>query len=74
MKTQTNTLYNTTGSSRTFSGVVNPQSEDNKLSIFDDYNVNEVQTKTKPKGLNNYLFNIMSEATNNENSIFNPNF
>lgn len=68
------TLYNTTNGKRTFSGEINPQSKENKISIFDDWNVNEMQTKTKPKGINNYLFSIMSEATKNEDSIFNTNF
>ena len=64
-------LYTNNNGKRTFSGVINPANNDNKLSLYDDYNVNEVQTKTKPKGINNYLFKIMSEATNTENSIFN---
>lgn len=55
---------------RTFSGVVNPHNKENKYSLFDDYNVNEVQQPTKPKGINAYLFNIMKEATNTENNLF----
>lgn len=64
-------LYDTTNGKRTFSGVVNPWSKEDKISLFDDYNVEEVTQPTKPKGINNYLFNIMAEATNNENSLFN---
>jgi len=63
-------LYNTTNGKRTFSGEINPANNEDKLSLFDAYNVNEVQTKTKPKGINNYLFTIMSEATNTENELF----
>lgn len=55
---------------RTFSGVVNPMNQGNKISLFDEYNVNEIQQKTTPKGINKYLFKIMSEATNTENDIF----
>ena len=67
-------LYNTTEGKRTFSGEINPANNDNKISLFDSWNVNEMQTKTKPKGINKYLFNIMETATNEENSLFNTNF
>ena len=67
-------LYNTTEGKRTFGGVINPTSKENKISIFDSWNVDEMQQPTKPKGINNYLFKIMETATNEENSLFNTNF
>ena len=63
-------LYTNNNGKRTFSGVINPTNQENKISIFDDYNIEEVQQPTKPKGINNYLFKIMQEATNSENYIF----
>jgi hypothetical protein len=59
-----------TDGKRTFTGVVNPMNQDNKISIFDDYNVNEITQPTKPKGINNYLFEIMKTATSEESTIF----
>lgn len=65
-------LFNTTKAKRLFSGVINPSNEDNKISIFDDWNCDEMQAETKrPKEINNLLFNIMSNEVKNNNSIFN---
>jgi hypothetical protein len=63
-------LYNTINGKRTFSGVINPMNKDNKICIYDSYNVEEITQPTKPKGINNYLFKIMKEATNSESDIF----
>lgn len=56
---------------RTFSGVVNPHNKENELTVFDDWNIEEMTQPTKPQGINPYLFKVMKEATSAEASIFN---
>ena len=55
-------LYNTTNGTRTFSGVINPGNEDNNLTTFDHWNVDEMQTKDAPEGINLLLFRTMENA------------
>jgi len=59
-----------TDGKRSFSGVVNPMNQDNKITTFDSWNIEEMTQPTKPKGINAYLFKIMQTATNTENDIF----
>lgn len=63
-------LYTTNNNKITFSGVVNPHNKENKLTMYDEWNIEEMTQPTKPKGINNYLFKIMQEATNSENTLF----
>ena len=44
--------------------------EENKILVYDSFNIEEVEQPTTPKGINKYLFKIMKEATNSENDIF----
>ena len=44
--------------------------KENKISLFDDWNVEEITQPTTPKGINKYLFNIMKTATSEESDIF----
>ena len=52
-------LYTTNNGKRTFSGVINPQYKDDKISLFDHYNVQQIQQPEAPEGINLLLFDIM---------------
>lgn len=59
MKTQ-NTLFETNNGKRSFSGVINPTYKPNQITLFDEWNVNEMELKEAPTGINLNLFKAVS--------------